>query len=42
MSYETLFWISIAFHLLRTRVYIGHDESKYNAATLGILLRKRA
>lgn len=43
MSYETLFWISIAVHVIRTRIYIGHDKQKYDAATWGILLRdKRA
>jgi hypothetical protein len=38
MSYEILFWISVVFHVTRTRIYIGHDERKYEAATLGILL----
>lgn len=42
MSWETLFWISMVAHLFRTRIYIGTDERKYEAATLGILLRRKA
>lgn len=43
MSYETyklLFWVSVAYHIVRTRIYIGSDEKKYEASDIGLLLRK--
>jgi len=37
--YRIGFWVLLAWHVLRTRIYIGPDQAKYDAATFGILIR---
>jgi len=45
MNYELWFFILLAFVVGKISanfsIYIGHDEAKYNNATLGILLDKK-
>lgn len=38
-NYRLGFWILFVLHLVRTRVYIGPDAKKYDAATFCILTR---
>jgi hypothetical protein len=43
MDYHFWFWMLIAFavgRMTKLKVYVGHDPAKYEAATVGILLRR--
>jgi hypothetical protein len=43
MNYEIAFYVLIAFvigRIIPRKIYIGNNVDKYNAADLGILLRK--
>lgn len=43
MDYHFWFWVLIAFlvgRFMPRKIYIGHNEDKYNKADFGILLRK--